>query len=317
MIVMILMRVVNLAISVGLEPIHSFLPAQSQPARACAHMHASTVGQQHQSHKSASTASPATPSIVFGKGSGVQTPGGGGENGSRAFEDPILGAFASMHFDQHHRGAVRASTGSYKAPAYTLYKSAPSTSEGIAGVGVMLKKMRDDIEEGEESVQIVGLVEGGAADRSGVVRTGDVVLSVDGWAVKAGNSSVTCKDVMLRLTGPPHTPVVLTLVRPASGETFRVFLTRGAANSSLGENRRKDRASLSSAIPAQRKESEKFPAVQGPIIRKSHANLYVDELFASTKALIRCVYDMHFIFPPAHMCLRAYTQVLRHSYIGW
>ena len=280
-------------------------------------MHAITVGQQHKHHKSASIASPAAPSIIFGKGCGVQTPGGGGDNDSRAFEDPILGAFASMHFDQHHRGAVRASTSSYKAPAYTLYKSAPSTSEGTAGVGVMLKKMRDDVQEGEESVRIVGLVQGGPADRSGAVCAGDEVLSVDGWAVKAGNSSVTCKDVMLRLTGPPHSPVVLTLVRPASGETFRVFLTRGAANSSLGENRRKDRASLSSAILSQRKESEKFFAVEGPIIRKSHANLYVDELFASTKALIRCVYDMHFIFPPAHMCLRAYTQVLRHSYIGW
>jgi hypothetical protein len=280
-------------------------------------MHAITVGDQHQSHKNASMASPAAPSIIFGKGCGVQTPGGGGENGSRAFEDPILGAFASMHFDQHHRGAMPASTGSYKAHEYTLYKSAPSTSKGIAGVGVMLKKMRDDVQEGEESVRIVGLVQGGPADRSGVVCAGDEVLSVDGWAVKAGNSSVTCKDVMLRLTGPPHSPVVLTLVRPASGETFRVFLTRGAANSSLGENRRKDRASLSSAIPAQQKDSEKFSAVEGPIIRKSHANLYVDELFTSTKALIRCVYDMHFTSPPAHMCLRAYAQVLRHSHIGW
>lgn len=254
-------------------------------------MHAITVGQQHQSHKSASTASPAASSIIFGKGSGMQTPGGGGDNRSRAFEDPILGAFASMHFDQHQRGTVWASTGSYKAPANTLYKSAPSTSEGIAGVGVMLKKMRDDVEEGEKSVRIVGLVEGGPADRSGVVCAGDEVLSVDGWAVKAGNSSVTCKDVMLRLTGPPHSPVVLTLFRPASGEAFRMFLTRGAADSSLGENRRKDRASLSSAIPAQRKESVKFSTVEEPIKTMSHANLYVDELFASTKALIRCVYD--------------------------
>ena len=38
---------------------------------------------------------------------------------------------------------------------------------------------------------------------------------------------------MLRIVGPPNTPVVLTLVRPGSGDTFRVFLTRGAANSSL------------------------------------------------------------------------------------
>ena len=277
------------------------------------HARALTVEQQFQSHKCASTERQSVPSIVFGKGSRVQDKGGVSDDGYGIFEDPILGAFASMHYDQHRQGALRASTGSYKAPAYPLFKSAPSASQGVAGVGVMLKKVRGDAEDGEESVRIVGLVDGGPAAKSGVVSPGDAVLSVDGWAVNAGNSGVTCKDVMLKLTGPPHTPVVLTLVRPESGETFRVFLTRGAANPSLGDGvRRKDRTSMMSAIPTQRltdegRGRESFSAGEDPVMSKSHANLYVDELFASTKALIRCVCFLRVVFDCAYSHLHSFA----------
>jgi len=153
---------------------------------------------------------------------------------------------------------------------------------------VLLKKTTS--EEGEACISIVGLVDAGPAAKSGVIRVGDEVVSVDGWAVRANTIGTTCHDVMLRLVGVPNTPVVLTLVRPDSGETFRVFLTRGSANPAL-LGRRNGSASLSSLpaasenlVPDRWNLGKSYETQKS---MKSHADMYVDDLFASTKALIR------------------------------
>jgi C-terminal processing protease CtpA/Prc len=49
-------------------------------------------------------------------------------------------------------------------------------------------------------ISIIGLADDGPAAMSDVIRIGDQVLSVDGWAVRAHTSGVTCHQVMVRIT---------------------------------------------------------------------------------------------------------------------
>jgi hypothetical protein len=247
---------------------------------------------------------------------------GSGDDGGGRANDDILSLFASIHHEEvcnrrQTTGGLASSYGptarhSISAGGAGLYKttevrpgtqaagaSSSMSPRGEAGIGVLLKRITNA--QGETAISIVGLAASGPAAQSGEIEVGDEVVSVDGWAVRASAGGVTCRDVMQRLVGAPSTPVVLTLERPdsatASAKTFRVFLTRGAADSSqIG--RRKGRASLPASSGAASSSSSYDPwaplssfgdskglGLEADAAAK--ASQYVDDLFSSTKALLR------------------------------
>ena len=125
-------------------------------------------------------------------------------------------------------------------------------------------------------------------------------------AVRTSTRTLTWIQVMERIVGAPNTPVVLALRRAETQETVRVFLTRGQADAGhIGRLRNKGRASLAS-LPSH-SQGWKAADLNGPAsmgqslygsmferrggaglkAARAHAGQFVDDLFASTRALVR------------------------------
>ncbi len=88
-------------------------------------------------------------------------------------------------------------------------------------VGGTLEGIGAEVRMKNNQVVIVAPMDGSPAQKSGL-KPGDVILKVDGQ----DTTDRTLDQVVQQILGPPNTTVRLTLLRPASGRTMEITITR-------------------------------------------------------------------------------------------
>lgn len=164
----------------------------------------------------------ATPDSVVSEEAGVAS--SDSRAGSPVAEGTGPTPTAAIVPDQSSEGSVKADTTAAVQPGVPQRTGSAdaSRSSGTSGAKVGVGLFFATRPMG--GLQVSQFVDGGPAQRSGLIREGDVITGVDGVDVFGLPQS----DLAKYLLGEPGTPVRITFQRPQAGQSYEVALERGA-----------------------------------------------------------------------------------------
>ena len=144
----------------------------------------------------------------------------------------------------------------------------------VAGVGISIQQQSY---HDHEVFLVVGMNDSGPAATCGMISVGDELVAIDNWSVEGA----TPAELLAHLVGPMNSMVMLSIYSKSAGQMLHIVLQRTIRD--VGKRAR----TSSSTLPPPPSSLLSSPTRPQDSEAKYKAELFVSDLFSSTKSLIR------------------------------